>query len=94
MNRRCRRCSARRKARSPAPTTARSVVPVRGVAAATQLSRGAATEVAHDMQQGRDVTGGGGELEKRLKLLESEVRGQVDLSHFGKPQILVDDPEE
>jgi hypothetical protein len=33
------------------------------------------------------------ELEKRLKLLESEVRGQVDLSHFGKPEILTDEPE-
>ena len=45
-------------------------------------------------QQGRDVTGAVRELEKRLKLLESEVRGQVDLSHFGKPQILVDEPDE
>ena len=34
------------------------------------------------------------ELEKRLKLLESEVRGQVDLSQFGKPEILTDEPED
>jgi hypothetical protein len=31
------------------------------------------------------------ELELRLKLLESEMRGQVDLSQFGKPEILKDD---
>jgi hypothetical protein len=31
------------------------------------------------------------EMEKRLKLLESEVRGQVDLSQFGKPELLADD---
>ena len=31
------------------------------------------------------------ELETRLKLLESEVRGQVDLSKFGKPEILEDE---
>ena len=30
------------------------------------------------------------EMEKRLKLLESEVRGQIDLSEFGKPEILSD----
>ena len=30
------------------------------------------------------------ELEKRIKLVESEVRGQVDLSQFGKPEILQD----
>jgi hypothetical protein len=34
------------------------------------------------------------ELESRLKLLESEVRGQVDLSDFGKPELLEDLPEE
>jgi hypothetical protein len=28
------------------------------------------------------------ELEKRLKLVEGEVRGQVDLSEFGKPELL------
>jgi hypothetical protein len=28
------------------------------------------------------------ELENRVKLLESEVKGNVDLSHFGKPEIL------
>jgi hypothetical protein len=33
------------------------------------------------------------ELEMRLKLLESEVRGQVDLSQFGKPELLEDLPE-
>lgn len=33
------------------------------------------------------------ELEKRLQLLESEVRGQVDLSKFGKPDILQDEDE-
>jgi hypothetical protein len=31
------------------------------------------------------------DLETRLKLLESETRGQVDLSQFGKPEILKDD---
>jgi hypothetical protein len=31
------------------------------------------------------------EMEKRLKLLESEMRGQVDLSQFGKPDILADE---
>lgn len=30
------------------------------------------------------------ELEKRLKLLESEVRGQIDLSQFAKPELLAD----
>jgi hypothetical protein len=34
------------------------------------------------------------ELESRLKLLESEVRGQVDLSQFGKPELLEDFPED
>src|SRR5262249_9400313 len=34
------------------------------------------------------------ELESRLKLLESEVRGQVDLSQFGKPELLEDRPED
>jgi hypothetical protein len=34
------------------------------------------------------------EVETRLKLLESEVRGQVDLSKFGKPELLQDDEEE
>jgi hypothetical protein len=33
------------------------------------------------------------ELEQRLKLVESEVRGQVDLSQFGKPELLKDDDE-
>jgi hypothetical protein len=28
------------------------------------------------------------ELETRLKLVEGEVRGQVDLSQFGKPELL------
>jgi hypothetical protein len=28
------------------------------------------------------------DLETRLKLVESEVRGQVDLSQFGKPELL------
>jgi len=31
------------------------------------------------------------DLETRLKLLESEMRGQVDLSQFGKPEILKDE---
>jgi hypothetical protein len=34
------------------------------------------------------------ELEMRLKLLESEVRGQVDLSEFGKPDILSRPPDD
>lgn len=33
------------------------------------------------------------DLETRLKLVESEVRGNVDLSQFGKPDILKDDDE-
>ncbi|HLJ92552.1 MAG TPA: hypothetical protein VKU02_05090 [Gemmataceae bacterium] len=33
------------------------------------------------------------EMEMRLKLVESEVRGQVDLSHFGKPEILADEED-
>ncbi len=32
------------------------------------------------------------ELEARVKLLDAEVRGQVDLSQFGKPEILKDGP--
>jgi hypothetical protein len=31
------------------------------------------------------------EMEMRLKLVESEVRGHVDLSQFGKPEILADE---
>jgi hypothetical protein len=34
------------------------------------------------------------ELEQRLKLLESEARGQVDLSEFGRPELLSDDDDE
>ncbi len=34
------------------------------------------------------------DLEMRLKLLEAEVRGQVDLTQFGKPEILKDEDEE
>jgi hypothetical protein len=34
------------------------------------------------------------DLEMRLKLLEAEVRGQVDLSEFGKPEFLQDEDEE
>jgi len=34
------------------------------------------------------------ELEQRLRLLEREKRGQVDLSQFGKPEILKDEDEE
>ena len=34
------------------------------------------------------------DLEMRLKLLEAEVRGSVDLSQFGKPEILADEDEE
>jgi hypothetical protein len=33
------------------------------------------------------------ELENRMKLVEMEVRGQVDLSQLGKPEILEDDEE-
>ena len=33
------------------------------------------------------------ELESRLKLVEGELRGQVDLSQFGKPELLTDLPE-
>jgi hypothetical protein len=33
------------------------------------------------------------EVETRLKLLESEARGQVDLSQFGKPELLADEAE-
>jgi hypothetical protein len=31
------------------------------------------------------------ELETRLKLAESELRGNVDLTQFGKPDLLKDD---
>lgn len=34
------------------------------------------------------------EMEMRLKLLEAEVRGQVDLSQFGKPDILSNPPDD
>lgn len=34
------------------------------------------------------------ELDARLKLVESEQRGQVDLSQFGKPELLKDLPDE
>jgi hypothetical protein len=34
------------------------------------------------------------ELDARLKLVESEVRGQVDLSQFGKPELLSDLPDD
>jgi hypothetical protein len=34
------------------------------------------------------------ELEARLKLVEGELRGQVDLSQFGKPELLSDLPDE
>jgi hypothetical protein len=33
------------------------------------------------------------EFEMRLKLLESEVRGQVDLAELGKPELLKDDDD-
>jgi hypothetical protein len=33
------------------------------------------------------------EMEMRLKLVESELRGQVDLSQFGKPEILSDNED-
>lgn len=34
------------------------------------------------------------EMEARLKLVEGEVRGQVDLSQLGKPELLSDTPED
>jgi hypothetical protein len=34
------------------------------------------------------------ELEARIKLVEGEVRGQLDLSQLGKPELLTDGPEE
>jgi hypothetical protein len=34
------------------------------------------------------------DLEKRLQLLESEVRGQIDLSQLGKPDIFSDRPDD
>ncbi len=34
------------------------------------------------------------ELEMRLKLLETEARGQIDLSQFGKPELLSDLPDD
>jgi hypothetical protein len=34
------------------------------------------------------------EMELRMKLLEAEVRGQVDLSQFGKPDILSNPPDD
>ena len=33
------------------------------------------------------------ELEMRIKLAEGELRGSVDLSQFGKPDLLKDDDE-
>jgi hypothetical protein len=33
------------------------------------------------------------DLENRLRLLEGEVRGQIDLSQFGQPDLFRDDPE-
>jgi len=33
------------------------------------------------------------ELEMRLRLAEGELRGSIDLSQFGKPEILKDDPD-
>jgi hypothetical protein len=33
------------------------------------------------------------DLEQRIKLLEGEVRGQIDLSQFGKPELLSGGPE-
>lgn len=33
------------------------------------------------------------DLEQRIKLMEGELRGQVDWNQFGKPEILSDDPE-
>jgi hypothetical protein len=33
------------------------------------------------------------ELEMRVKLVEGEIRGQVDLSQFGKPELLKDDDD-
>ena len=33
-------------------------------------------------------------MEARLKLVEGELRGQVDLSEFGKPEILKDLPDD
>jgi len=34
------------------------------------------------------------ELEMRIRLLEGEVKGQIDLSQFGRPELLVDDEDE
>ncbi len=34
------------------------------------------------------------ELDARLKLVEGELRGQVDLSQFGKPELLSDLPQD
>jgi hypothetical protein len=34
------------------------------------------------------------ELDARLKLVEGEQRGQVDLSQFGKPELLSDLPDD
>jgi hypothetical protein len=34
------------------------------------------------------------EMEQRVRLLESEVRGQVDLSQFARPDILSKQPDE
>ena len=33
------------------------------------------------------------ELETRLKLAEGELRGNIDLSQFGKPELLKDEPD-
>jgi len=48
----------------------------------------------HDLQAKLDqILAKLNEWETRLKLVEGEVRGQVDLSQFGKPDLLKDDDE-
>jgi hypothetical protein len=34
------------------------------------------------------------EMEARIRLMEGELRGQVDLSQFGKPELLEGDNQE
>ena len=88
-SRRCRRCSARRRARSPAPTAAatRSTCsrPCNGTS--TTRRRRGRSRATTSATRSQVLEARLRELEKRVKLMESEMRGQIDLSQFGKPEI-------
>ena len=65
----------------------RPAVPVRRAAAATRLPRGAAVTQRDDgkTRSWSKIETKLRELETRLKLAEGELRGNIDLSQFGKP---------